>query len=710
MELIKGFSLKRPKISKLNLLLLLILLIIFSSTILIRVLPAKYGFYLNEFDPYFDYKATKYIVDSVNAKGISGLMDYFSFKDDQAWYPYGRDVAKTSQVGLHFFGALSYLLFIALGVKSSLYDFLVLLPVFLMAFSSLIIFLIGRKLISNTAGLLASLMFAFSPPLIQRGTLGWYKSEPLGLLLGLLGTYLIIAAYDREIKYRGIALRACLAGMILGYANTAWGGSQYFSLIFGLFLILSPLFKVDISRSLKIAFLSIPLILIFSAFLPRPGFFFLQSPIGLLLMLSLFTLLLLYLLSKDKTTIELKPYLTTLIMSGLIGLISISLGFGSFVSGRRYLTVIFPFLRSENPLVESVAEHFVPTGMDYFSYYSSFLFLALFGGYLILKRRDLTSAYLIILALSSIYIASSFSRLMVYSSISLSLLAGLGFYEICSNLTKPTLRKMVKIQVSKGAKFIFSFLMIIILSIPLFYPAQANWVNTADFPTSLASSSLPFKAEIADWREALNWIKDNTPEDSIIAAWWDYGYWITVIGNRNSLADNATMNSTRISQIAKMFISEPDKGVEILRDFKMNSSKIYILIFIAGQKFRLDDGRIVYMLGLGGDESKVQWFIKIGGFNLNDFLEEDTLTFKPEFWDKTLLGKLMPFKLYQYIDQRGSFVGQEYKPGYTPIYVKSYKFDEKSSLKLVFESSSLKEEPIERVQIFAGVVIYELLK
>ena len=55
----------------------------------------------------------------------------------------------------------------------------------------------------------------------------------------------------------------------------------------------------------------------------------------------------------------------------------------------------------------------------------------------------------------------------------------------------------------------------------------------------------------------------NTPKDSVVASWWDYGYWITSLGNRTSLADNATINSTRIESIAKMFISPEQEGWKI---------------------------------------------------------------------------------------------------------------------------------------------------
>ena len=43
--------------------------------------------------------------------------------------------------------------------------------------------------------------------------------------------------------------------------------------------------------------------------------------------------------------------------------------------------------------------------------------------------------------------------------------------------------------------------------------------------------------KLDDYREAYWWLRDNTPEDARIMAWWDYGYQITAISNRTTIAD-----------------------------------------------------------------------------------------------------------------------------------------------------------------------------
>ena len=95
-----------------------ILVLAFSVSFLIRSQPAEYGFELNEFDPFFNFRATEYIVEN-------GFSEYFQWHDDKSWYPTGRDVSATSQIMLHSTAAITYQIF---GGNLPLYDFTILFP------------------------------------------------------------------------------------------------------------------------------------------------------------------------------------------------------------------------------------------------------------------------------------------------------------------------------------------------------------------------------------------------------------------------------------------------------------------------------------------------------------------------------------------------------------------------------------------------------
>ena len=61
---------------------------------------------------------------------------------------------------------------------------------------------------------------------------------------------------------------------------------------------------------------------------------------------------------------------------------------------------------------------------------------------------------------------------------------------------------------------------------------------------------------VDDYREAYHWIRDNTAEDSRIMAWWDYGYQITAIANRTTIADGNTWNHEHIALLGKILTTD----------------------------------------------------------------------------------------------------------------------------------------------------------
>jgi len=70
---------------------------------------------------------------------------------------------------------------------------------------------------------------------------------------------------------------------------------------------------------------------------------------------------------------------------------------------------------------------------------------------------------------------------------------------------------------------------------------------------------------VDDYREAYWWLRDNTPEDSRILAWWDYGYQITAIANRTTIADGNTWNHEHIALLGKILTGPIDESYEIAR-------------------------------------------------------------------------------------------------------------------------------------------------
>ena len=196
---------------------------------MVRSQPADWGFELNEFDPFFNYRATEFMVEN-------GLPAYLEWRDDMSWYPHGRDVSATSQVMLHVSASMLYQVF---GMGSILYDFTILFPVVIGSLTTIVIFALVRVIGGTSAGLLASLFFAICLPIVFRGTIGWFKSEPLGLFYGLLAVYLLLSGIKSSRDKTSIA-RVVGAGILMAFGLASWGGVQFFIIPIGIFFLALP--------------------------------------------------------------------------------------------------------------------------------------------------------------------------------------------------------------------------------------------------------------------------------------------------------------------------------------------------------------------------------------------------------------------------------------------------------------------------------------
>jgi len=141
-------------------------------------------------------------------------------------------------------------------------------------------------------------------------------------------------------------------------------------------------------------------------------------------------------------------------------------------------------------------------------------------------------------------------------------------------------------------------------------------IDHAYSPTTIASSSIPIKGSFNDWIEALTWMRDNLPQNAVVASWWDYGYWITTLANTTTLADNGTINSTQIANIGLMFMSNEGDALAILSKYDATHVVVFTTIPLSVQS-----GQVI----LYGDEVKWGWMAKIAASRVAPLLNETEL-------------------------------------------------------------------------------------
>jgi len=707
---LKLFSVGKFEFRLHHLLIIGILAISFTISFLVRSQPAAYGLELNEFDPYFNYRATQFIVDN-------GVGEYFNWHDDMSWHPIGRDVSATSQVMLHITAAFLYQIFAS---SSSLYDFTILFPVIFGSLSTIVIFALVRVIGGTTAGLFASLFFSISVPILVRGQIGWFKSEPLGLFFALLGLYLFLSAIKSSNKKHSI-IKLVGGGIIITFALSSWGGIQYFMIPLGLFFLALPFLRKDHEFLIwAIPVFSISILATALVF-ERPGGNFVFGLGGISLIIP--TTFLVVCIIIQKISKEEKKLRNGLAFLGGIILAGSTIVFTAVTSSIielpsfRYLNAINPFLTTTIPLIDSVAEHATTTIEQSFYFHSILMIFAGIGIWLILKNKEKQTAsptkiqndmiaFALIIGLAGVYVSSAFVRLEVFASISIIILSSIGISVLTRELfskTKPSNKKIIK-STRTITKFSYVVIIVTLFILPLTIPANGTWINVVSGPPTIYNGGTAFGIATDDWITSLEWLKNNTPPDAVIAAWWDYGYWIQTLGERKSLADNSTVHTYIIKNIAEMFLSEPDRAWEMLQ--KMDAD--YILIFISSQKIQKDP-EDYYVLTGGGDESKKQWFIRIAEKPISKFLYDDGFSGTPELWENTLFGKMIPYSPIGYFQPGGSTVFESYQPGYTGLYVSDIKYppDGNGPLRLAYSSTSFEDENIGPI---LGIFIYEINK
>jgi dolichyl-diphosphooligosaccharide--protein glycosyltransferase len=729
-------------------LIISILAIAFSVSFMMRSQGAQVGFELAEFDPFFNYRATNFILEN-------GIPAYFEWWDDKSWFlniepktlgltdlppattcaptptldpppsdiacytpenvlnneeiNRGRNVSETSQTTLHITAAMLYKIF---GAGTSLYDFTILFPVIIGSLTVVAIFAVVRTIGGTTAGLVAALLFSVSVPIILRGFIGWFKSEPLGIFLGLIAIYLCLSGIKSG--YNKLSLiRIAGAGVVIALSMNAWGGSLFFLIILGLFFLVLPFFRNDkkfIAYAAAIFIFST--VAIFSQLDPasfgshiingylEPGM------LGLLLFGVLLFVSSCAVIQKIKQSFKTSYGLIILGSFSGIGFLVASI-IGN-VPSLRYQTAANPFLVATDPLTESISEHAFSSLSLSFFFHSILMIFAVIGIWLIFQNKinksvnikNEMAVFALITGITGLYFSSSFVRLELFASISMIILASIGISILISKIftAQNTAKSVTKIS--------FVACIAIFLVIPIGLPLNDNWVTSTSIAPAILYGGSYLMEPTNDWPDAMLWVKTNTPENAKILSWWDYGYWIETLGDRITYADNATLDTQIIKKTAQMYYSSPEDGWEELVAIDAD----YVLIWITAERVMSSSDIPMFLLGVGGgDESKRYWFAEVAQIPLEKYFFADLISGPNAFWNDTLLGKMIPFSPVMYVNPVAEKTYDHYEENSVAVYVKDQKFssNEDSPLELVYASPSFDRTDDGEI---SAVLIYKVNK
>lgn len=297
----------------------------------------------------------------------------------------GRDVSATSQVILHLTAASLYWIF---GGGMDLYDFTILFPAIFGSLSAIVLFALVRVLAGTTAGLFSAILYSVSLPILIRGPIGWFKSEPLGIFFSLLTIYLLLSGINSQNKKIAF-VKLIGAGIFTSFSISAWGGNQFFIIPLGIFFLTLPFLRNDH----KFIIWSIPLYAI-TSILVSLGFERVSSNFvfGLggisLIVPTLFLIFCIFIQNKsqkNKIRNGLLLLLAFIIIASSFMIINSNSQFLPLPS-YRYLNALNPFLTTTDPLVDSVSEHATTTLTQSFTFHSILMIFSGIGIWLIIKN------------------------------------------------------------------------------------------------------------------------------------------------------------------------------------------------------------------------------------------------------------------------------------------------------------------------------------
>ena len=683
----------------------------------------EYGMVIHEFDPWFNFRATQYLAKH-------GWHAFFHWFDYMSWYPLGRPVGTTIYPGLQITSVAIHRVLRWLGPawKMSLNDICCTVPCWFGSIATVFLALITWETTGSlNATWMSAMMFAIIPAHIMRSVGGGYDNESIAITAMLMTFYFWI----RSLRTRSSWPIGVITGLAYGYMVAAWGGYVFVLNMVALhaaFCIAYDWAKNKYDANLTYAYsLFFTIGTAIAVCVPPVGMAPFKSLEQLFALLVFVFLIVLHaseqvrrkadveILSSEGLRIRVKFFAAVVGALFVLATILAPTGFFGPLSSR-VRALFMTHSRTGNPLVDSVAEHQPANAEAYWHY----LHLSCYGWQigififpLLFATRGRAASFMLLYSIVAYYFSLKMSRLILLSgpvaASSTCMIVGYTldwaidqFFwskateeeerlasEFKDKNGKALFKKAsdgdtfegsitrLKAQYKGSRKYRMAIAALFVAVLFLGRQWRDFEAHAESMAHSFANPQLMFKSRmndgsvvmIDDYREAYFWLRDKTPEDSRVMAWWDYGYQITGIGNRTSIADGNTWNHEHIATLGKCLTSPVPEAHSLIR--------------------HLADYVLVWAGGGGDDLAKSPHMARIGNSVYHDICPNDPLCahfgFKgPQFENPTpMMRKSLLYNLHAHNQKPGVHVDTQY---FTEAYTTKY------GLVRIFKVTNVSEE------------------
>jgi len=581
------------------------LALIFVLAFIVRLFSVlRYESVIHEFDPYFNFRSTKYLVSE-------GALNFHNWFDENSWYPLGRIVGGTIYPGLMWTAATFYWILRSLNITIQIRNVCVFLAPFFASNTAMATYFLTKEIKGHSAGLAAAAFISICPGYISRSVAGSFDNEGIAIFALIL----TFGLWVRSVNTGSLFWAACTA-LSYFYMVSAWGGYVYIINLIPLH-VLVLIATGRFSERLYIAYTTFfSLGCILGMQITFVGFQHVQSSEHMAA-LGVFGLLQLWGARHWLKNMLVDPRLYAAFERSIITL-AIAVAGVALVAGTatgyispwtgRFWTLLDPTYAKEHiPIIASVSEHQPTTWSSFFFDLHILTFLFPAGLYFCFSKMSDASLFAVVYGVTSIYFAGVMVRLMLVLAPIMCVLGGIAVSQIMSRYmvylcppTSPSARaKLPNFPVQKE----IALVVVLGLSVLLFsYSSHCIWVSSEAYssPSIVLSARQHDGSRVIfdDFRESYRWLAMNTPPDSRIMSWWDYGYQLSAMANRTILVDNNTWNNSHIAEVGKAFALPEEQSIHIMRKMDVN----YVLVIFGG------------MIGYSSDDiNKFLWMIRIAG-------------------------------------------------------------------------------------------------
>ncbi|MFH1644067.1 MAG: STT3 domain-containing protein, partial [bacterium] len=499
----------RNKISSIERKHLIILLLLFLLAFGIRANLMKYELFF-EFDTYWHARVGSYILQGI------GVPD----KDPLAYYQMGGSAIgwKISPV-FWFLSTAIYSIF-TLGLfgydKNLWIAFVKFLPAFYGALISVAMYFLFKEIYNRKAGYVASFIAAVTPAFVYRTMAGQFEDDALGFLWMVIGFYFFVKAVKEMNFNRESIKNAILAGLFFGVMAWTWE-----------------------------MFMLIPLILVF----------YVITTCVLMWFNKIETKKIMYLI---------KIFAIVFI---LFGVIATAKDDGQWVyKDINYIVKYIPINKenvnrftgeenSERKGIFGVTVGEENTGIQYFgTKYNALIIFPILALLIVLYNFFIFPIINYVFNLKEkkewgnpeyftfiVFYWVAITLFMAWSKLKFTYVFGLGV-AVGAGLVGYYIFEFMKSRTGFEKKVVGLFLGFMLL------------VGIAS-GTFFMTQNAPNIEYTYGWKPALNWLKENTPEDAKMFNWWDEGHWITFIGERAVIEDNRNSDLNADIDAAKFILS-----------------------------------------------------------------------------------------------------------------------------------------------------------